>query len=230
MERTQQGEDFYRLGLELGREGDVVIGCGGGSLAQALARCAGCGAALAGGQVRFHDGSCAACGAWLGSYYGAASLFVRQHGKKISFYIKECKDHGGVGIKEKSVPATGVWEGLKGADLAWASARVAGPCRQEAVEAEGPQALTLALERLGYTVVKGGTGKVPCFCSDEEGFTLEVRTAQGAVSLPGGDALSAAAAYASGRVGESQSAGEKIGGFDGGKTGESPCEGGCKMV
>ena len=80
MERTQLGRDYYELGLSLGRLGTVLIGSGGGSLARALAR-TGCGAALAGGEVKFHDGTCAACGAWLAGYYGVpAALFVRQEG------------------------------------------------------------------------------------------------------------------------------------------------------
>ena len=49
MGRTQLGREYYELGLALGGLGTVLIGSGGGSLARALARAAGCGAALAGG-------------------------------------------------------------------------------------------------------------------------------------------------------------------------------------
>ena len=46
MERTELGRELYELGLRLGGLGTVLIGSGGGSLARALARTAGCGAAL----------------------------------------------------------------------------------------------------------------------------------------------------------------------------------------
>ena len=42
MERTKLGRELYELGLRLGGLGTVLIGSGGGSLAKALARCAGC--------------------------------------------------------------------------------------------------------------------------------------------------------------------------------------------
>ena len=48
MERIQLGRKFYELGLELGRAGTVAIGSGGGTLARALARTAGCAAAPCG--------------------------------------------------------------------------------------------------------------------------------------------------------------------------------------
>ena len=54
--RVRLGRRMYELGLRLGALGAVAIGSAGGSLARALARAAGCGAALAGGEVRFHDG------------------------------------------------------------------------------------------------------------------------------------------------------------------------------
>ncbi len=69
MERPEKlGQELYELGLRLGALGAVAIGSGGGELARTLARAAGCGAALAGGEVKFHDGGCAGCGAWLGRY------------------------------------------------------------------------------------------------------------------------------------------------------------------
>mgnify|MGYP000440844855 CR=1 FL=1 len=70
--RMQQGRRMYELGLRLGSLGAVAIGSAGGSLAQALARAAGCGAALTGGEVKFHDGGCAACAAFSFSVSRAA--------------------------------------------------------------------------------------------------------------------------------------------------------------
>ena len=72
--RRSLGQELYELGLRLGDLGAVAIGSGGGPLAGTLARAAGCGVALAGGEARFHDGSCAACGAWLGRYYNLPAI------------------------------------------------------------------------------------------------------------------------------------------------------------
>ena len=160
MERTQLGREFYELGLRLGALGTVAIGSGGGSLARALARAAGCGAALAGGEVKFHDGTCAASGAWLAQYYGFhAALFVRQEGGRVELFLTDGQGRrftpagaGGAG------PAsTGEWDLLAGADCAWAARRAGGyrgglgtAC------ASGPAALTLALERLRPACARRG--------------------------------------------------------------------------
>ena len=80
---AELGRELYELGLRLGGLGTVGIGSGGGAVARMLARLVGCGAALAGGEVKFYDGSCAACGAWLGRYYSLPmSVFVRQEGDR----------------------------------------------------------------------------------------------------------------------------------------------------
>ncbi|MBD5133291.1 MAG: hypothetical protein HDT38_02285 [Clostridiales bacterium] len=201
MDRTKLGREFYELGLRLGALGTVAIGSGGGSLAQALARAAGCGAALAGGEVKFHDGGCAACGTWLAQYYGfAAALFVRQEGERVELFLTD-------GQGKRFTPAeaggacpasTGEWDLLAGADCAWA-AHQAGEYRGElgTVCASGPAALTLALERLGYEVSSQPIPGAAVFQADQEGFSLQV-TEGGAVSCPGGeDALSALADYTS---------------------------------
>ena len=188
MERTQLGRKFYELGLRLGGLGPVLIGCGGGLRRGPLARAAGCGAALAGGEVRFHDGSCAACGAWLAEFYGLpASLFVRQEGAGVAWSL----------LTEGPASAcTGEWDLLAGADAAWAAHR-AGDYRGEQGPAcaQGPAALTLALERVGYEVSPRPVSGAPLFACGREGFDLRVEEG-GAVFRPQGrDALAALAAY-----------------------------------
>ena len=101
---------------------------------------------------------------------------------------------------ENSGPApacTGEWDLLAGADCAWAANR-AGGYRGELGPAcaQGPAALALALERLGYEVSARPVPGRPLFESDGEGFAL--RVTEGGVSrpLPGTDALAALADYA----------------------------------
>ena len=126
MDRTQLGREFYELGLRLGGLGTVLIGSGGGPLAKALARTAGCGAALAGGEVKFHDGGCAACGAWLAGYYEfPAALFVRQEGAEVEWCLLDGQGKPFTPI-ERTGPepaGTGEWDLLAGADGAWAARR-----------------------------------------------------------------------------------------------------------
>lgn len=199
MERIQLGRKFYELGLELGRAGTVAIGSGGGTLARALARTAGCAAALAGGEVRFHDGTCAACGAWLADHYGfSAALFVRQEGSRVECWLQGGQEgHFTETAAAGSGPAcTGEWDLLAGADCAWAACR-AGEYQGELGPAcaQGPAALTLALERLGYQVTARPLPGAPLFESDREGSVLRIRTGGGAVVLPGADALAGLADY-----------------------------------
>ncbi len=199
MDRTRLGREFYELGLRLGGLGTVLIGSAGGSLAKALARTAGCGAALAGGEARFHDGACAACGAWLAEYYQLpASLFIRQEGDQVELFLSD-----GQGKRftpaEWSGPApacTGEWDLLAGADCAWAANR-AGDFRGERgpAFASGPAALTLALERLGYTAADRPVPGAPRFEADREGFTLQVTEGAVTRTLRGADALAALADY-----------------------------------
>lgn len=200
MERTQLGRKFYELGLELGRLGTVAIGSGGGSLARALARAAGCGAALAGAEVRFHDGSCAACGAWLAGYYSfPAALFVRQEGAQVECYLhgSQEKRFTAVAASGSGPACTGEWDLLAGADCAWAACR-AGDCLGELGPAcaQGPAALTLALERLGYQVSAHPLPGAPLFESDREGFSLHIQEGGAPFSPPGADALEGLAEYA----------------------------------
>lgn len=199
MGRTQLGREFFELGLGLGRLGTVLIGSGGGSLARALARAAGCGAALAGGEVKFHDGGCAACGAWLARYYQyPAALFVRQDGARVERFLTDGRGRpltppDGAG---EEAPCAGEWDLLAGADCAWAACRV-GERRTPGglAAAEGPAALTLALERLGYEVADRPVPGAVLFRADREGLSLTVE--QGGLTFRpvGEDALEAAASY-----------------------------------
>ena len=200
MERqTKLGQELYELGLRLGSLGAVAIGSGGGPLARTLARAAGCGVSLAGGEARFHDGGCAACGAWVGRHYNLpAALFVRQDGDEVEIYLTDDQgrrfqrqlDSGGPG------GAVGEWDLRAGADCAWVADRV-GDRRVPGglVSAAGPAALTLALERLGYEVSDRPAPGVPGFRADREGLSLTVEQ-DGLVMRPvGEDALEAAACF-----------------------------------
>ena len=197
--RTKLGQELYELGLRLGTLGAVAIGSGGGPLARTLARAAGCGVSLAGGEARFHDGGCAACGAWVGRHYDLpASLFIRQDEDGVEIYLTDSEgrrfqrrlDSGGPGT------AVGDWDLLTGSDSAWAAERV-GDRRVPGglVSASGPAALTLALERLGYEVSDRPAPGVAAFRADREGLSLTVEQ-DGLVLRPiGEDALEAAACF-----------------------------------
>lgn len=199
-DRTGLGQELYELGLRLGNLGAVAIGSGGGPLAAALARMAGCGVVLAGGEAKFHDGGCAACGAWLGRYYSLpAALFLRQDGDVVEVYLTDGEGRRFHESLKTIGPdaAVGEWDLLAGADCAWAAHRVGGRRVPGGLAAaDGPAALTLALERLGYEVADRPIPGAVRFQADREG--LELRVAQGGVvSHPvGEDALEAAACFA----------------------------------
>ena len=201
MERqTKLGQELYELGQRLGTLGAVAIGSGGGPLAKTLARAAGCGVSLAGGQARFHDGSCAACGAWVGQYYDRpAALFIRQDKDEVEIYLTDGEGRRFQRRLDSGDPGTavGTWDILAGADCAWAANRV-GDRRVSGglVSAKGPAALTLALERLGYEVSDRPMPGAAAFRADREGLSLTVEQ-NGTVLRPGGeDALEAAVCFA----------------------------------
>ena len=198
--QSKLGQELYELGLRLGTLGAVAIGSGGGLLARTLARAAGCGVSLAGGEARFHDGGCAACGAWVGRRYNLpAALFVRQDGDGVEIYLTDSDgrrfqrrlDSGGPG------GAVGDWDLLAGADCAWAADRV-GDSRVPGglVSAAGPAALTLALERLGYEVSDRPASGAAVFRADREGLSLTVEQNGLELRPAGEDALEAAACFA----------------------------------
>lgn len=199
-ERTGQGRKMYELGLRLGVLGTVAIGSAGGSLARALARCVGCGAALAGGEARFHDGGCAACGVWLAKYYGmAAAVFLRQDGGEVDIRVT---DGRGAPFSPPpaavTAPCTGTWDVLTGADCGWAARRAGNLCRGGPVACAGPAALELLLERMGCDVLNRPRPGVPLFRSDREGLSLTVEWQGMTATPPGEDALAAAAAWLAG--------------------------------
>ena len=194
------GQELYELGLRLGTLGAVAIGSGGGPLARTLARAAGCGVSLAGGEARFHDGSCAACGAWVGRYYDLpVALFIRQDGDEVEIYLTDAEGRRFQRRLDPGEPgaAVGAWDILAGADCAWAANRV-GDRRASGglVSAKGPAALTLALERLGYEVSDRPVPGAAAFEADREGLSLTVDQ-NGTVLRPDGeDALEAAVCFA----------------------------------
>ncbi len=198
-DRRSLGRELYELGLRLGDFGAVAIGSGGGPLAAVLARAAGCGVALAGGEARFHDGSCAACGAWLGRYYDLpAALFIRQDRDKLEVYLTDGQGRSFHRRLKTMGPdgAVGDWDLLAGADCAWAANRV-GERRALGgmASAVGPAALTLALERLGYEVADRPVPGAVVFRADREGMSLQVEQGGMVLRPVGEDALEAAVSF-----------------------------------
>lgn len=188
-DRIRKGQEAYDLGLRLGKQGPVAIGAGGGTLAAALARCVGCGVALAGEEARFHDGSCAACGVWLAEYYSLPSaVFVRQEGSEIRLHISEGL---ATGSHTTGLFCTGRWDLITGADSGWAARRMQGR-RGMTVCAEGLPALKLLLERMGCDVLDRPAQGLPVLRGDPEGFSLTVRWNGRVECPPGKDVLDAA--------------------------------------
>lgn len=197
--RIERGRELYELGLRLGVLGPVAIGAVGGTLAVALSRCVGCGVALAGGEARFHDGSCAACGVWLTKYYRLpAAVFLRQEGNRL--FVRVTDGDGALFSPPASpvtAPCTGSWDLITGADSGWAARRAAGRGRMTTVAAEGPAALRLLLERMGCDVLDRPRPGVPCLKADRECFRLSVEWDGMTLLPPGEDALAAAANWLS---------------------------------
>lgn len=194
-QRITQGQEMYELGLRLGVLGPIAIGAVGGTLAVTLSRCIGCGVTLAGGEARFHDGSCAACGVWLTQYYGIpAAVFLRQSGGKVSVRVTNERGQPFVPpAADVTAPCTGSWDLLAGADGGWAARRASGRRRTGTVAAEGPPALRFLLERMGCDVLNYPRPGVPLLKADREGFRLTVEWDGLTLLPPGEDALAAAA-------------------------------------
>lgn len=197
--RIERGRELYELGLRLGVLGPVAIGAVGGTLAVTLSRCVACGVALAGGEARFHDGSCAACGVWLTKFYGLpAAVFLRQEGSQVFVQVTDGQGRS-FSPSERAVtaPCTGSWDLITGADSGWAARRAAGRGRMGAAVAEGPPALRLLLERMGCDVLDAPRPGVPMLKTDREGFRLSVEWDGMTLLPPGEDALAAAAVWLS---------------------------------
>ena len=193
--RAKQGQELYELGLKLGVLGPIAIGAAGGTLAQALARCLGCGVVLTGGAAQFHDGTCAACGVWLTKYYGmAAGVFLRQEGRIVSVSLSDGQGQPFIpSSRGVASSCTGQWDLLTGADGGWAARRASGRCGVGAVVVEGPAALKLLLERMGCDVLDRPHDGIPLLKTDREGFRLTVEWNGMTLIPPGEDALAAAA-------------------------------------
>ena len=93
--------------------------------------------------------------------------------------------------------AVGEWDLFTGTDCAWAANRV-GERRAGGglASVQGPAALTLALERLGYEVADRPVPGAVLFRADREGLELIVEQGGVAFRPVGEDALEAAASFA----------------------------------
>lgn len=196
----ERGRELFEMGACLAGLGTVAIGYGGGELAADLARAAACGAALAGGEVRFHDGSCAACGVWITAFYGfGVSVFLRQTEAGVTV---DLRDGNGQEIRPEKLipigsrPSAGSWDYLVGTDQAWSAHRVGNvPRGRGLVCVSGPAGLSMAAMRLGYDVSDRSMGDVPVFSADPEGFTLTVEWGNKTFRPAGIDALDAAVRF-----------------------------------
>lgn len=198
---TTSGRAAMELGSRLGRLGVLAVGASGRGLGWMLARCAGCGAALSGSDVLFHDGSNPACGAWLARRYRLpAAVFFLDEGECAGVYL--CNAQGRPIPRETLPPASdwagtsGVWDKLSGCDDAYA-ARVVGQRRLEGflvtvMDLPGQKPLRTALELLGCEVLERPRPGVPLLRADITGFTLTVREGLNQFRPTGGDAVSAA--------------------------------------
>jgi len=189
------------LGSRLGRLGVLAVGASGKGLGWMLARCAGCGAALSGSDVLFHDGSTPACGAWLARHYRLpASVFFLDEGECAGVYL--CNAQGRAILKDSLPPASdwagssGTWDKLCGCDDAYAARIVGDRCVEgtpvTVMDLPGQTPLRLALERLGCEVLERPQPGVPLLRADKTGFNLSVRDGLGQFRPAGFDAVAAA--------------------------------------
>lgn len=199
------GRAAMELGSRMGRLGAIAVGAAG-ETAWMLARCAGCGAALSGGDVRFHDGSTPATGMWL-TRRGrlAAGAFFLEQGGAVRLLL-----WGGDGraLDQTALPPAtdwagtpGAWDRLCGVDDAYA-ADAAGEYRADGVTvtvmgAPDQRPLRLCLARMGCKVLDRPQSGVPLLFADPEGQRLTVREGLREYSPAGRDALEAAAAWSS---------------------------------
>lgn len=198
---TTSGRAAMELGSRLGRLGVVAVGASGRGLGWMLARCAGCGAALSGSDVLFHDGTTPAGGAWLARRYRLpASVFFLDEGGCAGVYL--CSAQGRPIPRESLPPATdwagtsGVWDKLCGIDDAYAAQAVADRSLEDflvtVMDLPGQAPLRCALERLGCEILERPRPGVPLLRSDETGFTLTVQDGLEQIHPTGGDAVTAA--------------------------------------
>lgn len=197
---TTSGQAVMELGARLGRLGRLAVGACGGGLAWMLARCAGCGAALAGADVLFHDGSTPACGAFLARRYHINAAFFLEEDACASVWL--CDEQGRPLTDDRLPPGTdwagvsGSWDRLCGADSAYAERAVGGRSLAgvavTVMDLPGQGALRAALERLGCEVLDRPSYGVPLLRSDASGFALTAREGLTQTRPQGDDAVSAA--------------------------------------
>lgn len=198
------GQAAFALGARLAGLGVVAVGARGEDLGWMLARCVGCGAALAGADVLFHDGSSPAAGAWLASHYElpAAVYFLAQRGQAEVFL----HDGQGRALEEGALPQSsgragpvGAWDQLVGTDGSYAARRAGGRRADGLVvtvmAGPGQAPLATALEQLGCEVLPRPCQGVPLLRCDPAGFRLTVRDGLNTLSPAGPDALAAAVAW-----------------------------------
>lgn len=211
MMTAASGQAAFALGARLAGLGVVTVGAQGGGLGWMLARCVGCGAAMAGADVLFHDGTSPAAGVWLAGHYElpAAAYFLVERGQA-EVYLH---DGQGRALEEDQLPRSsgrvgpvGTWDQLVGTDGSYASHRVAGRRLDGLVvtvmPGPGQQPLATALERLGCEVLPRPCRGVPLLRCDKAGFRLTVRDGLNGYSPAGTDALSAAVDWCLSRAGE----------------------------
>lgn len=198
---AMDGARALELGKRLGGLGVLAVGAGGGELAWMLARCAGCGAALAGADVLFHDGTTPAAGAWLAGHYELrTSLFFLEEDGRAGVWL-----HDGEGRpmgREDLPPAAdwagpvGTWDRLTGTDSSHAAHRVGANqtpgLAVSVLPGTSQKPLIAALERLGCEVLSRPWPEAAVLRSDRSGFCLTVRSGAGEERFGGADALAAA--------------------------------------
>lgn len=211
---AMSGRAAMELGARLGGLGVLAIGSEGGELARMLARTAGCGAALAGADVLFHDGTNPAAGAWLAQHYALpAALCFQEEGGRVSVWL-----HDGQGrpMDRDRLPLAGGWAGpvgrwdrLVGTDDSFAAHRV-GRDRTPGLAVtvmpgpgQGP--LIAAMERLGCEVLSRPRVGVPLLRCDRAGFRLTAVDGMDSRELEGRDALAAAVDWCLRREGAERS-------------------------
>lgn len=198
------GRAAFELGQRLGRLGVLAIGCDGDGPARVLARTVGCGAALAGADVLFHDGTTPAAGVWVGKRYRLpAAVYLLGDGERAALYLH---DGGGVPLAEETLPVpacqvgpVGNWDQLVGTDCSFAARRAAdirtGGLVAAVLPGPGQGSLVETLERMECEVVSRPRAGVPLLRCSRDGFSLTVRDGEKTVTPPGVDGLAAAAAW-----------------------------------
>ena len=198
------GRAAFELGQRLGGLGVLTIGADEGGLALMLARTVGCGAALAGADVLFHDGTTPAAGVWLAGHYRLpAAAYLLGEGERAALYLH---DGEGNALAEEDLPPAvcrvgpaGSWDHLVGTDGSFAAHRTKGARTDgflvTVLPAPGQKGLISALERMGCEVLSRPRAGVPILRCGQDGFSLTVRDGLDSLCPAGRDGLEAAVAW-----------------------------------